>query len=202
MLSGKIHAPKDTEFALSMGGDFKPNIPAPKDISWRRVEQTLVQYKAIDYANLIFAVIGITAIIVQGGLVGLLQKRFREVALVAAGVFIMAVGMLMVPWPPNFAGQFPVIIIFALGNGLFSPVLSALVSQYSPEDKRGEVFGVYQSMQSLGRIAGPLIGGALFQVLSHQAPYYVGGSIMLIAFVLAMYLKKGDTVEVAEAVAS
>jgi len=81
-------------------------------------------------------------------------------------------------------------------------VLSALVSQYSPDEKRGELFGVYQSMQSLGRIAGPVIGGFVFEVLSHQAPYFVGGSTMLIAFVLALYLKKKDSVPVAEAVAS
>lgn len=201
-LSGKIHAPKDTKFAPSMGGDFNPNIPAPNGLSWRRVEQTLVQYRAVDLSNEIFAVIGITAIFVQGGLIGLLRKKFREVALVASGVLIMAIGMLLVPWPPSFAGQFPVIIIFALGNGLFSPVLSALVSQYSPDEKRGELFGVYQSMQSLGRIAGPIIGGFVFEVLSHQAPYFVGGLTMLIAFVLALYLKKSDVVAVAETVAS
>lgn len=201
-LSGKIRAPKDTKFASSMGGDFKPDIPAPKDISWRRVEQTLVQYRAVDYANLIFAVIGITAIIVQGGLIGLLQKRFREVTLVAAGVLVMAIGMLLVPWPASILGQFPVIIVFALGNGLFSPVLSGLVSQHSPDNMRGEVFGVYQSMQSLGRIIGPLIGGLLFEILSHQSPYYVGGTIMLVAFMLAVYLKRSESVEVAEVAAS
>jgi multidrug resistance protein len=201
-LSKKIHAPHDTQFSQSMGGDFNPDLPAPQGMSWRRVEQTLVQYRAVDLSNQIFVVIGITAIIVQGGLIELLRKKFREVALVASGVFIMALGMLLVPWPPSFVGQFPVIIIFALGNGLFSPVLSALVSQYSPDAQRGEIFGVYQSMQSLGRIAGPIIGGFVFEVLSHQAPYLVGGLTMLIAFVLALYLKKSDAVVVAETAAS
>jgi len=201
-LSSKLHAAQDTEFSASMGGDFKPNLPEPQGISWRRVEQTLVQYRAVDLSSTIFAIIGITAIIVQGGLIGLLRKRFREVALVAAGVFIMAIGMLLVPWPPSFAGQIPVVMVFALGNGLFAPVLSALVSQYSPDAQRGEIFGVYQSMQSLGRIAGPLVGGALFQVISHAAPYMVGGVIMLAAFGLALYLRNQDTVPVAETVAS
>lgn len=199
-LAGKIRPHEDTQFAPSMGGDFNPDLPKPQGMTWRRVEQTLVQDRAVQLSNEIFGVIGITAIIVQGGLIGLLRKRFRELVLVATGVFIMAIGMLLVPWPSSFVGQFPVIIIFALGNGLFSPVLSGLVSQYSPDAQRGEIFGVYQSMQSLGRIVGPLIGGAVFQLISHAAPYMVGGFTMLIAFGLALYLKSRDDVAV-EAVA-
>jgi DHA1 family tetracycline resistance protein-like MFS transporter len=179
-------------FSSSFGGDFDASglPPAPPNMSWRKIESTLVSRRALNMACWLFVTIGITGILVQGALIPYLRKRTREVTLLTAGTIIMAVALTLVPLQHFYAGQFPVAMLIALGNGMFMPVLSALVSEYSPVAERGEVFGVYQSMQSMGRIIGPLMGGALFQMVAHSAPYFMGGAIMSLAVVLGLQLRR------------
>jgi MFS family permease len=178
-------------YSATLGGDFDTTgLPAPPaGVSWRKVESTLSTQRATRYANAIFVTIGMTGILIQGLLIPFLRKRAKETTLLIIGTVIMAISLAIVPLSPTYAGQFPIAMLIALGNGMFMPILSAMVSEYSPVAERGEVFGVYQSMQSLGRIIGPLMGGALFQKISHAAPYFTGGAIMLIAVMLASQLR-------------
>lgn len=187
--AGSLASDEGPGFSSTFGGDFDLDRPAPEGLSWRVIESTLVTQRATRYANAIFVTIGLMGIFVQGAIVPFLRKRTREVTLLTIGTVIMALALLLVPLSPSYAGQFPIAMLIALGNGLFMPVLSALVSEYSPATERGEVFGVFQSMQSMGRIIGPLMGGFLFQKVAHAAPYFSGGVIMLIAFFLALQLR-------------
>jgi MFS family permease len=189
--AGPINLSHDARIAYSktLGGDFTLDRPQPQGLTWRQVEKTLSSHLAVNYANWIFVAIGLTAIAVQGALLPVLRKRAREVSLLICGTIIMALSLALVPVPHQYLWQFPVAMLIALGNGLFSPVLSAMVSEYSPLSERGEIFGVYQSMQSLGRILGPVLGGALFEFISHPAPYLAGSLIMLIAVGLALRLR-------------
>jgi DHA1 family tetracycline resistance protein-like MFS transporter len=179
-------------YAASMGGDFNPaqvgGVAPPAGTTWREVEKALVQPRASQMVGLIFTVIGIFSLVIQGALINPLKKRFGEITLVIAGVGMLALGLALVPVPDLFWWQFPVAAFIAIGNGISAPVLTAMVSLLSPEAQRGEVIGVFQSIQSLGRVIGPIIGGTLFGAVSISAPYWVGAAIMLFAFALAWRL--------------
>jgi MFS family permease len=136
-----------------------------------------------------FTTIGVLSLIVQGGLIGPLKKRFGELSLVLIGTLMLAVGLALIPIPDHFWVQFPVITLIAIGNGISAPILLALVSLLTPEAERGEIIGVFQSTQSLGRIIGPILGGFLFNEVSRYAPYFAGGAIMMLAFFLALGLR-------------
>ncbi len=182
----------DQPFATSMGGDFKPqNIGEPPEgLSWRRVEKLLVQPRAAQAVGWIFATIGVIVIIVQGTMISKLQKRFGQLPMIVGGTLMLAAGLALVPLPTTFLGQFPVAALIAIGNSISAPLLTALVSILAPEAERGEVIGVFQSTQSLGRMFGPVIGGYLFDHISSGAPYFVGAGIMFLAFLLSCSLGK------------
>ena len=177
----------DKPFSASMGGDFTPpNLSAPPEgLSWRRVEKILVQPRAAQSVGWIFATIGIIVIIVQGGLISRLQKKYGQLPMIVGGTLMLTAGLALVPFPQTFLGQFPVAALIAIGNSISAPILTALVSLLAPESERGEIIGVFQSTQSLGRIFGPLLGGWLFDHFSSGAPYYAGALIMFVAFVLS-----------------
>ena len=174
-------------FSASMGGDFEPqNLGAPPEgLSWRRIEKVLVQPRASQAVGWIFATIGIIVIIVQGTMISKLQKRFGQLPMIVVGTLMLAAGLALVPIPHTFLGQFPVVALIAIGNSISAPILTALVSMLAPEAERGEVIGVFQSTQSLGRIFGPLLGGFLFDRFSPGAPYFAGACIMFVAFILS-----------------
>ena len=186
-------------YPKSLGGDFEfSGAPAPANLSWREVEKLIVRPESARLIGYIFGVIGILSLIVQGGLIRPLQKKFGEVPLVIAGTFIMACGLASVAiiegiLPGVIWGQYLACGILTLGNGLATPVLTSLVSQYAPENERGELLGIYQSTQSLGRIVGPNLGGFLFGAVASGAPFVAGGIIMLGAGALAFRLRGGNS---------
>lgn len=190
----------------SLGGDFTfDGATSPAGLSWREVEKLIVRPESARLIGYIFGVIGILSLIVQGGLIRPLQKIFGEVPLVLAGTLIMAFGLVSVAIiegiiPGVIWGQYLACGILTLGNGIATPVLTSLVSQYAPENERGELLGIYQSTQSLGRIVGPNIGGFVFGSIAAGAPFVVGGIIMLGAFFLAFRLRGSghDSGQVAE----
>ena len=182
-------------YPKSLGGDFSfSGAAAPNGMSWREVEKLIVRPESARLIGYIFGVIGILSLIVQGGLIRPLQKRFGEVPLVLAGTFIMACGLMSVTIiegiiPGVIWGQYLACGILTLGNGIATPVLTSLVSQYAPENERGALLGIYQSTQSLGRIVGPNLGGFLFGAVAAGAPFIAGGLIMLGAGALAFRLR-------------
>lgn len=194
---GPADASGTQPYPKTLGGDFDlPGENAPDGLSWRHVEKLLVRPQAARSVGVIFAVIGFLSILIQGGLVRKLPKRMGEVNMVLAGTFIMAIGLALIPLPHHFNGQFFGIAVLTLGNGLCTPVLSSLVSQLSPEAERGEVLGVFQSLQSLGRIVGPVIGASFFNFVAAGAPFIAGALIMSSSCLLALKLRKIDLTSV------
>jgi MFS transporter, DHA1 family, tetracycline resistance protein len=109
----------------------------------------------------VFAYSGFLGIILQGGLIGRLVKRFGEAALVRAGFLAAAVGYALL----GAAHGVPVLLaaatISAFGNGVLRPALTSLITQRVSRGEQGTVLGLNQSLLSIGQIAGPALAGAL-----------------------------------------
>ena len=176
-------------YPKTMGGDFTLNQPSPPDLSWRHIEKLLVARLASRQSSLVFAAIGLTAMIVQGGLIGFIRKKMGEVNMIIAGTVIMAISLALIPFPKMLLGELPIMALLAAGNSIATPVLTSLVTAFSPEHERGELIGVFQSVQSLGRIIGPIVGGGLFNFLSLNAPYWAGALAMAFTFFIALQLR-------------
>ena len=135
--------------------------------------------------------VGIMAVIVQGGLIGRLNKKFGEIKLIHFGLVAMTISVAAMP---VFAAQFtyPAMLILAallaVGTGVFNPSQSALISKSAPQNEQGEVLGLNQSMSALGRVAGPVASGWLFE-RQMGFPFYVAAMMSAIALVLSLQLK-------------
>jgi len=159
------------------------------------------------HTGYLFAYVGILAVIVQGGLIGRLVKRFGEMSLVIAGAFLFAGSLFAVPFVgPQNGGLVALLIgggLFSIGNSLSAPSLTSLASKQVSGAEQGSIMGVTQSVASLARAAGP----ALAAVLIHSAIAYMGAdgqshlmsdfslfvtfwtasAIMILALLLAVY---------------
>lgn len=139
----------------------------------------------------VFAYIGVLIVIVQGGAIRPLVKRFGEPNLIVAGIGLMAVGFLVFP----FAGALWLLLIgpmlpISLGSGLNGPSLRALVSRKSAQSAQGASLGLSASFDSLARATGPATGGYLYQHVGQTAPYWCAGIIMSLCFAFAVVRKK------------
>lgn len=134
----------------------------------------------------LFVYAGLLAAIVQGGLTGRLAKRFGEGRLVAAGTFLSFLGLGFLPYTKSLAMLMVFLAVLAFGQGITSPSLSSLTSKLVDKDEVGGVMGIYQSMSSLGRIAGPFWGEMVYGFLGYHWPYRTGAVFMLLACCLGI----------------
>jgi DHA1 family tetracycline resistance protein-like MFS transporter len=136
--------------------------------------------------------VGITAIIVQGGLVRPFCKRFGErKALVIATVISMIAFFCY-----GFASQgwmLYVIITFGSLGGIAGPAIQSLITKTVNEDDQGKVQGSLTSLVSLTNIIAPLFFTAgLFRFFTSEtapveipgAPFLVGGVLLILALLI------------------
>jgi len=139
---------------------------------------------------LFLVMVGITATIIQGGLIGKLQKKFGEVTLSRAGLVLVAISLALIPLAAAggvYATLLPVAMIMAMGTGIFHPSNTGLLSRSIDADEQGGVLGLNQSLSSLGRVIGPLFAGLLFQ-WHEAAPFLIGAGLVGVTFVVALGL--------------
>jgi MFS family permease len=143
----------------------------------------------------VLAFIGIVAAAVQGGLVRVLSPRVEETVLIRAGAFVQAIAFAGLVGAATMGARVALYAaggLLALGNGLTQPGISAFISKRAPADQQGNTLGTNQSFASLARAFGPAIGGWLYASIGPRAPYTAASVGMLVAFSLAMGLRKAN----------
>jgi MFS family permease len=119
-------------------------------------------------------------------------QRLGVVRLTVLGFVAQGVGLLLVAgvdhWPSQ-ALLWGGMTVQSIGIGLVFPGLSTLVSLAAPPDRQGFAMGVYRSAGSIGRAAGPLLGGLVYFLLAPSAPYLLAGVGMLAPLLLVRRLK-------------
>lgn len=134
----------------------------------------------------IFTYVGFVIVIMQGGLVGQLVKRFGERGLAIGGMVMLAAGLILLTWSVNLALLLIALGILSAGDGAVTPTVSTLLSFASPANAQGETLGLAQGIAGLGRVVGPLLAGALFQFGGMGVPFLIGGILALLAAVLLL----------------
>ena len=109
----------------------------------------------------VFAFAGFLGILIQGGLIGRLVKRFGEPKLVTVGFFSMGLGYLILGGIHTTGPLLLATAFAAFGQGVLRPTLTSLVSQIARRDEVGVVLGLSQSLTSLAQMIAPPIGGWL-----------------------------------------
>lgn len=145
----------------------------------------------------VLAFIGVVAAGVQGGLVRPLAKHFDEALLMRAGALVQSLAFAGFVAAATLGAR-PLLYasgaMLALGNGLTQPTTSAFISRRAPADRQGGTLGTNQSFASLARTFGPALGGWLYGNLGARAPYAAASIGMVLAFALAMRLRKAEVV--------
>ncbi len=138
------------------------------------------------HVGMTLAYIGVCMIVVQGGLLGRITRRFSEVKIVAIGLFVFAFSLLGIALAPSTRWLFGLGPVLALGQGIAYPVFLSLYSKTCFATKTGEMLGDSYSMQTTGRILGPLLGGLAVDYIDLRAPFLIG-SILVTGCALWIY---------------
>jgi len=107
----------------------------------------------------LFAFTGFLGILLQGGLMGRLVKRFGEAALARAGFLSLFIAQVMLGFI-HTVGLLVVVSVFAsFGTGVLRPALTSLITQSAGRHEQGTVLGLNQSLNSIAQIIAPMLAG-------------------------------------------
>ncbi|WP_225731505.1 MULTISPECIES: MFS transporter [unclassified Nocardia] len=99
---------------------------------------------------------------------GRLGDRYRKRPLIALGYALAALGKVIVAaafaWPLVLAGR----CVDRLGKGVRGAPRDALLMVGADPAAKGRIFGVHRTMDTLGAVAGPALGLALYELLDHR----------------------------------
>ena len=134
----------------------------------------------------IFTYAGIVIVLMQGGLVGQLVKRWGERSLLITGLVMLAAGLALLSWSTNLALLLVALGLVSISDGAVTPVVSALLSFASPPAAQGETLGLAQGVAGLGRVIGPLAAGSAFATGGPGAPFFLGSALGVLAALIAL----------------
>jgi MFS family permease len=126
----------------------------------------------------LFAYSGFLGIILQGGLLGRLVKRFGEARLALAGFVSVVVAYVALGFIDArlLTPLLVVTAISAFGNGVLRPVITSEITQQVGRHEQGVAIGISGSLNSLAMTIAPPIGGSLIGLagpLEHLDPRWL-----------------------------
>ena len=133
----------------------------------------------------VFTYVGVIIVLMQGGLVRQLVKRFGERNLMLFGLALLALGLLLLTVSTNLALLLIAVGILSVGDGAVTPTSSAVLSLIAPGGEQGEILGFSQGIGGLGRTIGPFIAGTLFS-FGPGIPFLAGGTFAILAILVTL----------------
>lgn len=117
---------------------------------------------------------------------GWLSDRIGRGIPLAAGLLLFALGLLLVGAAHDALTAVIAACVAAIGYVGAVPALNAYLLDLSGPDNRGLLTGVTTSIQALGGVIGPALGGALTSSLGARAPFRFAALLVLLTFLIAV----------------
>ena len=127
----------------------------------------------------IYGFVGVVSVVIQGGVIGPLTRRFGAQSLTRIGAILVGVGMGCIPLSHSIGWLLFALGIFGVGSALFNPSMSGLVATAAEPHERGSVLGAYQGAASMGRVIGPFAASGVASASSLSIPFLVGAVVSL-----------------------
>ncbi len=116
---------------------------------------------------------------------GRLADRVGKVWLVKLGMALGAAGMWLIPASTHLSGLMIGGVLLGSSYALSFPAFLALVTESAPAGRLGLTIGASETVQGLGIVFGPLVGGFLWDVLGPRAPFVASAAALTTGAIIA-----------------
>lgn len=152
----------------------------------------LVTQEAAYVSGIGFMIVSLLAAFIQGGLIRRLVQKFGEWKLLLLGMACNAIGFSLFPLFSSITAYVVLCVPLALGMGLTSPCLSALVSKSVDGSKQGSVLGLSQGLGSLARALGPFFALLIFSI-NNAYPFALAALLSIFVLLVLQYRARERT---------
>jgi MFS family permease len=137
----------------------------------------------------LYAYAGVLGILIQGGLLRQLSKRYGDAPLVTAGFLFSSIGYFVLGIAPSLALLLVAITVTSFGHGFVRPALTARVTHVVDRHEQGVVLGLTQSLQSLAAVFAPPLGNLLIE--HHQLFWWAAAAGLVSVLALSSAASDG-----------
>lgn len=155
----------------------------------RNLAHSLYGYE-IDRASYVFAVWGLAGVVAQGFMIRPMVRRLGEKTTAVVGYALFIGGFVWLAAHTSAWQMWAAMAPIGIGGGLAGPPVIAMLTHRVSADQQGRVHGLNQSATSLGRAAGMIGGGLLYDTLNPAAPYWFGAAVLVVTMLLLMGMKR------------
>jgi len=132
----------------------------------------------------ILTLVGAIALIGRGLLTGFVTGRWGEPTVIKASLIVGAVGFILLLLANTYATVLLTTGLFTCSITFLRPSIHSLTSKRTTVGQ-GASMGLSNSFVSLGRVAGPLYAGFIFDI-NPNYPYLSGALILCVVFVMSL----------------
>lgn len=115
---------------------------------------------------------------------GILMDRFGRKWAIVPGFFIQGIGLALIPFTTSFATLVAAACVITLGNGITSGTMMTLAADLAPEDNPGPFLASWRLLGSGGMAIGPLLVGAVADIVALSSVGFVVGAAGALAAVI------------------
>ncbi len=144
--------------------------------------------------GVLISIYGLVNAFLQPVMGGLGDRLGRHKTLVLFGLAVMAAGTFGFALAGRFLGLVLLRGFQGVGLALTVPASLALMAGSTRRETRGLSMGTYTTFRMAGFSIGPLLGGLLYDHISFNASFFVGGAFIFLGFLMVLKLvKDGDS---------
>ncbi len=114
---------------------------------------------------------------------GILSDRTDRVGVLAAGFGLLIMADIFLAFSHGLAGVMAGVALWGLHMGFTQGLLSALVADTAPANRRGTAFGLFNLIGGAGALAASLLAGVLWNVSGPQATFLAGAAFTALSLV-------------------
>jgi MFS family permease len=135
----------------------------------------------------LFSVSGVTVVLLQFPTSHYLDRFPKQTGYIL-GVVILAAGITSIGIAPTFEWLLVSAILMTIGENMFFPIASVLVTEIAPEAERGMYVGIFSLFLGLGGDTSPLLGGMVWQITGNPyLPWLLSPVYAAVSVGLAVY---------------
>jgi MFS family permease len=97
------------------------------------------------------------------------------------GLAVVAILLIVLPSAQTYWALVLVFIGIGVGYAFVLPAWNSILLHLLPADVRGAGLGVAMTIEGMGGVIGPLVGGLLWEQWNPSSPFYVSGGLLLFA---------------------
>jgi EmrB/QacA subfamily drug resistance transporter len=126
---------------------------------------------------------------------GAMADRFGRKGTFQAGLTVFAVASLLCSLAPNIGTLIAARLLQAIGGSMMNPVAMSIITQvFTGRVERARAIGVWGGVVGISMAAGPIVGGALIEVMNWRAVFWINLPICAVAILLtAIFVPKSKS---------